>query len=215
MRFILSKILVLIPGLVFSQLKLPGIPRSCFWENQPLRYQITSSGINIESGPKTDWFRDPNITYNTDNAPKLLFTADENFVIKGSLKHSFKEKWDGGALVLKGDSLHWIKFCFEKDYLGMHRVVTVVTNDISDDCNAVALPGDQVFYKMAKSKNVITMYYSTNAKDWILVRHLQFNFPGPLRLGWLAQSPEGKNCQVSFDHWSYSDKAITDPYKGE
>ncbi|HXB91992.1 MAG TPA: DUF1349 domain-containing protein [Puia sp.] len=26
-------------------------------------------------------FRDPNVTYNTDNAPKLLFLADSNFVL--------------------------------------------------------------------------------------------------------------------------------------
>jgi Uncharacterized conserved protein len=72
-------------------------------------------------------FRDPNVTYNTDNAPKLLFRPDNNFVLIASIEHSFSSKWDGGAIVLMQDSLNWIKFCFEKDYTGAKRVVSVVT----------------------------------------------------------------------------------------
>ena len=181
MRYSLSILVLFVPAVPLCQVNLPGIPRPCFWENQPLQYRVTPTGMIMESGPKTDWFRDPNVTYNTDNAPKLLFTADENFVIKGSLRHDFTEKWDGGALVLKGDSLHWIKFCFEKDYLGMHRVVTVVTNNISDDCNSVALPGDQVYYKMAKSKNEILLDQSPPTGQTIVIAGKTYT--APLEIG--------------------------------
>jgi regulation of enolase protein 1 (concanavalin A-like superfamily) len=196
-------------------LKFANIPYPLSWENKPVSFTISSTTINIEAGEKTDMFRDPNVTYNTDNAPKLSFTPAKNFVLTAGIEHHFVSKWDGGAIVLKADNLNWIKFCFEKDYTGQHRVVSVVTNNISDDCNSVAINGDKVFYKIAKADNVITLYYSTDNKKWFLIRHLQFSAKGPLHLGFMAQSPTGKNCKVTFSDITYSNRKIKDPYTGD
>ena len=195
--------------------RLPSLPRPLYWENTPLHFGVADGRLMIEAGPKTDMFRDPNVTYNTDNAPKLLFTADSNFVLTVAIHHAFVNKWDGGAIVLKADSLHWIKFCFEKDYTGAKRVVSVVTKDISDDCNSAAATADIVYYKMAKAGNVITLYYSMDGKGWYLIRHLVFNSKAPPKLGFLAQSPTGKSCTVFFSDIHYSTKKISDPYLGE
>ncbi|MFB9842897.1 DUF1349 domain-containing protein [Mucilaginibacter ginsenosidivorans] len=196
-------------------LKFLKIPYPLTWENKPLSYSMNASSITIEAGEKTDMFRDPNVTYNTDNAPKLVFKPDDNFVLTTCIEHHFVYKWDGGAIVLKADNLNWIKFCFEKDYTGRHRVVSVVTNNISDDCNSVAIAGDKVYYKIAKADNVITLYYSTDSKKWFLVRHLQFNAKGPLHLGFMAQSPTGEKNKVTFSEITYSNRKIKDPYAGE
>ncbi|SRR5260221_4638209 len=195
--------------------QLPGIPYPLSWENKPLNYSVSGSVLTIEAGAKTDMFRDPNVTYNTDNAPKLLFTADNDFVLTARIEHAFTFKWDGGAIVLKTDELHWIKFCFEKDYTGAHRVVSVVTNAISDDCNSVALIQNYVYYKIAKAANVVTLYCSNEGKKWFLIRHLQFNAKGPLKLGFLAQSPTGTHNKVTFSDITYQHRKIKDPYTGE
>ena len=160
-------------------------------------------------------FRDPNVTYNTDNAPKLFFEADENFVLTASIEHAFASKWDGGAIVIKQDSLNWIKFCFEKDYTGAQRVVSVVTKGISDDCNSVEVDAKKVFYKLAKADSVITLYYSKDGAKWFLIRHLQFDVHGSLHVGFLAQSPTGGRCEVKFSNITYQIKKIKDPYLGE
>jgi len=200
---------------VTDSVKIKAIPAVLYWENKPASFAKTSGGFIITAGEKTDMFRDPNVTYNTDNAPKLLFLPHENFVLTAAIEHSFATKWDGGAIVLKADSLNWIKFCFEKDYTGKRRVVSVVTKDISDDCNSVEVPGNKVFYKIAKAGNVITLYYSVNGKNWLLIRHLQFDVTGQLKLGFLAQSPLGKKCTVKFSDIIYRVKKISDPYTGE
>jgi regulation of enolase protein 1 (concanavalin A-like superfamily) len=195
--------------------KFQSIPFPMTWENSPVNYTVKGGVLTIEAGPKTDMFRDPNVTYNTDNAPKLFFTPDDDFVVTARIQHSFTYKWDGGAIVLKADPLHWIKFCFEKDYTGIHRVVSVVTNDISDDCNSVPVNENFVYYKMAKAANVVTLYCSGDGKKWYLVRHLQFNAKGPLHLGFMAQSPTGTHNTVTFSDVSYQHKKIKDPYTGE
>lgn len=198
-----------------DSISIPSIPFKLFWENKPAHFENNKGTLVIEAGEKTDMFRDPNATYNTNNAPKLLFIPDSNFILTVSIKHNFINKWDAGAIVLKSDSLNWIKFCFEKDYTGAKRVVSVVTKNISDDCNSVASASNLLFYKVAKAGKVITLYYSNDGKSWFLVRHLQFDFISPLKIGFLAQSPTGKNCKVTFSNITYSPKKISDPYTGE
>ncbi|ULQ58321.1 DUF1349 domain-containing protein [Flavihumibacter rivuli] len=196
-------------------IRVEGISQPLRWENNPVAYSFGKNGFTIVAGPKTDMFRDPNVTYNTDNAPKLLFTPDADFVLSVGIQHAFANKWDGGAIVLKQDSANWVKFCFEKDYTGARRVVSVVTRDISDDCNSVEIPSDKVYFKMARAGKVITLYYSLDQSKWILVRHFQFNATKPLLLGFLAQSPTGNECSVVFSDIRYQARTIKDPYLGE
>ena len=66
-----------------------NIPFPLYWENKPLYYEISDNSVMIVAGPKTDMFRDPNVTYNTDNAPKLLFRPDTDFVFSTSINHAF------------------------------------------------------------------------------------------------------------------------------
>lgn len=198
-----------------ENVKISSIPTPLSWYNKPVSYSATGSTLTIMAGEKTDMFRDPNVTYNTDNAPKLLFQPASNFVLKTSIQHSFLNKWDGGAIVLIEDSLNWVKFCFEKDYTGAKRVVSVVTKDISDDCNSIEVSSNTIFYKLAKADNVITLYASKDGKKWLLVRHLQFNNKKPIKVGFLAQSPTGKNCKVTFSNIRYQEIKISDPYSGQ
>ena len=195
--------------------KLNAIPFPLFPENEPFSYTISNNELTIVARAKTDMFRDPNVTYNTDNAPKLLFKPDDNFVFTAAIEHSFTNKWDGGALVIMSDSLNWIKFCFEKDYTGAHRVVSVVTKDISDDANSIEISANKLFYKIAKAGNVITLYVSQEGINWFLVRHLQFDIKPGFSVGFLAQSPTGNRCEVKFSSIKYEKKTIKDPYTGE
>ncbi|MEP6846691.1 MAG: DUF1349 domain-containing protein [Panacibacter sp.] len=207
---------VLFATIVNAQtVSVPGIPYPLHWEIQPLHFSARGNTITIVAGKKTDMFRDPNATYNTDNAPKILFKPKDNFVLRASIEQAFANKWDGGAIVLKSDSLNWIKFCFEKDYTGARRVVSVVTKDISDDCNSVEINSNKVFYKIAKADNVVTLYYSTNGTKWFLIRHVQFDAKPEFEVGFLAQSPTGTSCTVTFSDIIYEERKISDPYTGE
>lgn len=194
--------------------KITGIPQLLQWENTPNSVSLKAGVLEIEAGAKTDMFRDPNVTYNTDNAPKLMFVPDKNFVLTATIEHSFVNKWDAGALVLKADSLNWIKFCFERDYLGYRRIVSVVTKDVSDDANAQSVNENFSHLKIAKADNVVTLYVSTDGKKWLLIRHLQFNTDKEIKVGFLAQSPVGQRCKVKFSNIKYEAKKIKDPYAG-
>lgn len=214
-RFVLILAGVSWAQLMVGQIQVDGIPFPLFWDNEPVRFSTAAGTITMTAGPQTDMFRDPNVTYNTDNAPKLLFQPDEDFVFSTAIEHSFRSKWDGGALVLIADSLQWVKFCYEKDYTGAKRVVSVVTRNISDDGNSVAYRRDRMYFKLAKAGPVLTLYVSKNGRHWLLVRHLQFPVASGLRIGFLAQSPTGPGATVVFSDIRYEKKRISDPYAGE
>lgn len=205
----------MVMGQESENIRILSIPTSLNWEIRPLKYSVNGNQLFVSAGEKTDMFRDPNVTYNTDNAPKLMFRPDDDFVLTASIEHSFANKWDGGAIVLKSDSLNWVKFCFEKDYTGARRIVSVVTKNISDDCNSVEIKSNKVYYKIAKAGNVVTLYYSETGANWFLVRHLQFDTKPGFTVGFLAQSPTGKKCDVTFSNIKYEAKKIKDPYIGE
>lgn len=195
--------------------QLAAIPYTLHWENKPASFQLKEKKLVIGSGPKTDLFRAPALTYHTANAPMLLFNADSNFVLSASIEHAFTNKWDAGAIVLKSDSLNWIKFCFEKDYTGARRVVSVVTKNLSDDCNSVEITSNKVFFKIAKAGNTVSLYYSENGTAWFLVRHCSFDAKPGFEVGFLSQSPIASNCVVTFSDIHYQKKKIKDPFLGE
>jgi hypothetical protein len=195
-----------------DSLSLRAIPHKLFWKKLPVRFSNFGDSITIEAKSGTDMYRDSYGSYLPNNAPRLLFQADSNFILTVKVQHAFTNEWNGGGIVLEADSTHWIKFCFEKDYMGAHRVVSVVTNEYSDDCNAAALPSDQVFLKMAKAGNVIILYYSQDGHTWYMARRLRYVFTKPLRAGFLVQAPEAKGNTVHFSHIQYQLKKVVNPF---
>jgi len=108
-----------------------------------------------------------------------------------------------------------VKFCFEKDYPGAHRVVSVVTKNISDDCNSVEINSGKVYYKIAKAGNVVTLYYSTEGAKWFLVNQLQFDAKAGFNVVFLTQSPTATRSEVKFSNILYEKWKIIDPYAAE
>ena len=74
---------------VADTLVVKGIPHKLFWDNKPASFFITPNGFSIIAGEKTDMFRDPDVTYNTDNAPKLVFKSHNDFVLTAAIEHNF------------------------------------------------------------------------------------------------------------------------------
>lgn len=197
-----------------STYRINSIPHPLTIENNPLKILTEGNSLTLTAGPGTDMFRDPNVTYNTDNAPKALFKPAEDFILSCAIEHDFTAKWDGGAIILAGDDRNWVKFCFEMDYKMTHRVVSVVTRDISDDANSIEVNAGKTYFKMAKAGNVITLYQSADGKEWYLIRHLQFDLKPGFRAGFMAQSPTGERCTVRFTDIRYEERKIADPYTG-
>jgi regulation of enolase protein 1 (concanavalin A-like superfamily) len=191
---------------------IQAIPHKLFWKKPPTRFSNNGDSLTIEAPGNTDIYRDSYGSYLPNNAPRLLFRADSNFILTVEVRHAFTDEWNGGGIFLEADSTHCIKMCFEKDNTGAHRVVSVVTNEYSDDCNAVAIPANQAFLKMARSGNVIILYYSSDGTTWYMARRLRYVFTSPLLVGFLVQAPGARNNTVHFSHIQYQLKKVVNPF---
>ncbi|HJV77709.1 MAG TPA: DUF1349 domain-containing protein [Paludibacter sp.] len=163
----------------------------------------------------TDLFVMPGFSIN--KSPRLVFKPDSDFILTAKITPDFKSKWDAGVLMLYNDSTHFAKFCFEEDFKGQPRVVSVVCNDISDDCNSMAITAKWIYYRITGStkSNTFCIYYSENGKSWFPIRGFKLDKTDNLRIGFSAQSPSGKGCSVDFEEIYLQERKLKDFWVGE
>lgn len=216
MKLVFLICIVLLPCCLLAQssdsLSLSAIPHKLFWEKLPVKFVNTGDSLTIEAVHNTDFYRDSYGYYSPNNAPRLLFRADSNFILTVHVQHAFSGEWNAGGLMMETDSTHWIKFGFERDNKGANRIVSVVTNEYSDDCNSTALATDQVFLKMAKAGDVIILYYSQDGHTWYMARRLRYVFNKPLKAGFLVQAPGATGNTVHFSNIQYELKKVVNPF---
>jgi regulation of enolase protein 1 (concanavalin A-like superfamily) len=154
-------LLWLISALALAQTKpsVRGLPGTLSWQNTPRTGNLDNKNVlTISANAKTDWFVDPFDGTVAKNAPILLFTPGSDYVLSTQVTVKFASKWDAGALMVWGDDHHWAKLSFELSPDGKPTLVTVVTRELSDDCNSLPLTGESVHLRIAKSVNTNIPY---------------------------------------------------------
>ncbi len=203
------------PNQYFKQISLSPLLFT-HWINKPGNFNVSGEIIHICSYPGTDFFIDPSSSYKKVNAPLCYFEPSENFTITCYIEPAFKTKYDAGTIILYQNDSVWVKFAFEMTDLGYPSVVSVVTNEVSDDCNGEKVTTNYIYLKLAKNKDLVGLYYSEDKKNWKMVRLFEFKKQGnnSFKVGISAQSPAGNGCSVKFKEFNYSDTAIKNFRKG-
>lgn len=200
---------------------IPGIPGHLRWHNEPKSF--TAGGgdmLDIEAGAKTDLFLDPARGIGrgpgTDSAPAALFaTTDSNFILSAKVEVDFSATFDAGVLLVRASGERWAKLCFEYSPAGKPMVVSVVTREVSDDCNSVTIERRQVRLRIARLDRAFAFHYSEDGRSWNLVRHFTLGDLDQLEAGFLSQSPTGSGCASRFSEISYLASKLKDIRSGE
>jgi len=173
--------------------------------------------LAIESGPRTDFFRETDGKTSYGNAPVLLAAIDNSrpFSFSVRVTPSLIETYDAGALYLWVDGENWLKFAFERDENGRSRIVTVRTHGTSDDNNHDAVASESVFLKVSSDTTSLGFYYSVDGVSWQLVRVFRNDYPARVWLGLSAQSPLGAGNRAEFSLLRLTDASVKDFRKGE
>jgi hypothetical protein len=172
--------------------------------------------LTIQAGAKTDWFSDPAGDQRKDDAPSALFTSvDQVFALSASVRVTFASTFDAGALLAHVSDDVWAKLCFEYSPQRQPMIVSVVTRDVSDDCNSSPLAEDSVFLRITRRNAILAFHYSLDGLVWQLVRYFSLGDAPRMSLGFSAQSPTGSGCVAVFSHIHYSPTAVSDLRSGE
>ena len=105
-------------------------------------------------------------------------------------------------------------FCFEYSPDGEPMVVSVVTRGVSDDCNSTVVDGRAVWLRIARRGHAVAFHASLDGRRWSFVRYFALEATDDLSVGFLAQSPTGKGCSVSFTEIAYEATRLVDLRSG-
>jgi regulation of enolase protein 1 (concanavalin A-like superfamily) len=199
-----------------KEVKLSAVPHAFTWVNNPKTFTVTSgNSIQIVAQANTDQYIALDGSYYANNAPKLLFKPDSNFIFSARLSMGFDSVYDAGSIIIYSDSSNWAKLLFERsDEKTIHVSSSVIKDKITDDNYHSVMTNKQVYLKVAKAGKVFCFYYSTDGKHWNIVRTFTYKTEG-LRLGFYAQSPKGPQCTVDFTDISYQPHGFTNFFTGE
>jgi len=174
--------------------------------------QLNGDSLILKSDGKTDFFNSPDGHYLSSTAPMLLSKVDntQEFTITSKATPSLKEKYDAAALYVYVDNNLWHKFAYERDDVNTNRIVTVRTNETSDDCNHQPINDHSVFLKISSDTKTVAFYFSIDGLKWTLVRLYKNNYPEIIWLGLSAQSPMGQGNLVKFENTSLVNESVKD-----
>jgi regulation of enolase protein 1 (concanavalin A-like superfamily) len=186
------------------------------WLTKPAGARLERDGIEISAGPATDWFVDPGGgSAPIMNAPALLGSPSGDFLLSTRVSVDFASAFDAGALVLFARRNVWAKLCFECSPQLEPMVVSVVTRDVSDDCNSFAVAADHVWLRVSRIGTAFAFHASTDGATWRLIRHFALPVTDKLLVGFEAQSPLGTGCTARFTNVRCDVATLPDIRSGE
>jgi regulation of enolase protein 1 (concanavalin A-like superfamily) len=199
-----------------GKVDVKALPRPGAWMNAPKDFQVLSDdSLSITASKKTDLYNNAESGERVATAPMLLFPADEAFVLTAAVAVDFKQEYDGGFLVVYLDPDHWVKLLFEKSHYGPPSVCSGVTKVGTDDSVHADVPGNEVFLRVTRAKDVFGLYQSLDGKKWSYIRYFRFPAKGPLKVGLAAQSPAGEQSTAVFSKIRYAPRKVGDFWTGE
>jgi regulation of enolase protein 1 (concanavalin A-like superfamily) len=195
-----------------TTMKIAGVPfeLETAW---PENWQLTGESVAGRAGALTDLFTDPFGSRKVSNAPALLFPVSGDFLLEAAVQVEFTFTFDAGVLLLWQDEDHWAKLCFEFSPKGQAMVVSVVTRDVSDDCNSVSIGGDRVHLRIGRRGLGCVFHYSEDGKYWHMVRAFRLA-DKPMKAGFLVQSPKGEGSRAEFRAIRYREETLADIRSG-
>ena len=182
--------------------------------NQGLVEESGADGFSLRAPAETDYFIDNRTGYSRANAPCRYETVHGDFVCRVRVRPQFTGCYDAGAILVLADDRRWIKAAFEQTDLGYPVVVTVITDNASDDANGEPVPGMAVWLQVIRQGRFWAVHYSPDGTAWKMARYFEMEMPEQLRVGCSAQSPAGQGCLVRFSGFSFSREVCKDLRKG-
>ena len=195
--------------------RLPGIPELLDWAVLPVEWELNADQeLRITAGPRTDLFIDPGQTAVFDNAPRLLFTPEGDFMLQAHVTVDFAATFDARVLLLYAEDAIWAKLCFEFSPQREPMVVSVVTRGYSDDANSVVVGSSTVLLRIARIAPAFAFHWSEDGTAWHFVRHFALPGTGQIRAGFASQSPTGEGCSAHFSQLVFTSGRLQDLRSG-
>ncbi|MFJ4470319.1 DUF1349 domain-containing protein [Streptomyces sp. NPDC089424] len=136
------------------------------------------------------------------DAPRLLGAPEGDFQLIARVTVGFNAAFDAGVLYVHVGAREWAKLCLEYSP-AVPTVCTVVTRGHSDDANSFTVEGSSVWLRVSRTGRAFAFHASRDGERWTFVRLFTLGGEketGAALVGFMAQSPMGEGCVVTYDH---------------
>ena len=172
--------------------------------------EVRPDAVLIHAGSGTDAFVPPDGGPGTDRLPGLRMGVPSGpWAVSAHVQPTFRAGFDAGALVLRTKGSAWAKLAFECAPDLRTMAVSVVTRDRSDDANGPLVPGPGLWLRACWTGKAHAFHISTDGHQWDFLRF--FALPEPVvAIDFIAQSPTGQGCRVTFTQARITDSIPKD-----
>jgi regulation of enolase protein 1 (concanavalin A-like superfamily) len=197
--------------------QIEAVPTPLRWLGEPRSWSAPDGrSLLLDAGPRTDLFVDPRGSAEPMlNAPALVGDQAGDYLLSARVTVGFADTYDAGVLLLYASERVWAKLCFEYSPQRQPMVVSVVTRDLSDDCNSFDVDGESVWLRIARLGPAFAFHASTDGSSWSFVRHFALEAGAEPSVGFSAQSPKGEGCAVAFEQIRFDAVRLGDLRSGE
>ncbi len=136
--------------------------------------------------------------------------VEGDFVFRAEVSLEMVSTYDAAVLLAMDHERLWAKACFELTDLGYPAVVTVFTDERSDDANGVKIDGDTVWLQLARKNDEFAIHYSRDGETFHMARYGWLPMAEKLKVGVEAQSPTGSGGWRIFRHVTLERKTLAD-----
>lgn len=168
----------------------------------------TENGIVVAATAQSNSFVDPASGTAMVNAPFYYNEVEGNFVFRAKVSLEFVTTYDACVLLAYEHEKLWAKACFEYTDIETHAVVSVMTNQYSDDANGINIDGNQVWLQLARKDHIFAVHYSLDGKNFLMARLTKLPMSEKIKVGISAQSPIGQGGDRYFEFLSLEHKTL-------
>lgn len=196
-------------------LELPALPFALSPYGPDGRWTVADGALTGRAGPRQDRFVPPagDALDPASDAPRLLGAAPEgDFQLVARVTVGFRAAFDAGVLYVHVGGRAWAKLCLENSP-DVPTVCTVVTRGHSDDANSFTVDGDSVWLRVSRTGRAFAFHASRDGAHWTFVRVFTLDgaeAAGGTLVGFMAQSPVGEGCTVTWDRIEFRPRGLTD-----
>ncbi len=136
-------------------------------------------------------------------------------MLRAKVSHGFVDVYDAAVLMIMQDEHVWAKACFELTDFGTHAVVSVVTNQLSDDANGCNIDGNAVWLQASRVGPAFAFHYSLDGTTFNMMRYFTIPVGDTVKVGLLAQAPQGKGGERVFEHVTLEQRTLANIREGK
>jgi regulation of enolase protein 1 (concanavalin A-like superfamily) len=173
----------------------------------PCNIEPTEDGFTLTANAKTDFIckykeyvRDEAAFYYTEQSGDFTFSAQVETMGNGN--------YDAAFLMVRESGNRWIKLAVELGVDGAYNVVSVITDQWSDDANGELIGNNKCFLRITRKDDFWGLHYSLNGSKWRFVRAFGLSLSEKVMVGFGIQAPIGENCKGKVSAITLSENSV-------